>query len=67
MPDLMGQLDAHPTDDQDIVVGLPSGRQHSIVEIDYEIFSKVILSLLLILEGQFSVSVERMCTMLVAP
>ena len=41
------------------------GRQHSFVEIDHEIFSTVILSLLLIQEGQLSVSGERMCTMLV--
>ena len=41
------------------------GRQHSFVEIDREIFSMVILSLLLIQEGQLSVSGERMCTVLV--
>ena len=41
------------------------GRQHSFVEIDYEILSTVILSLLLIQEGQLSVSVKRMCTILV--
>ena len=40
------------------------GRQHSFVEIDHEIFSTVILSLP-IQEGQFSVSGERMCTILV--
>ena len=34
------------------------GRQHSFVEIDHEIFSKVILSLPLIQEGQLSVSGE---------
>ena len=33
--------------------------------IDHEIFSAVILSLLLIQEGQLSVSGERMCTILV--
>ena len=38
------------------------GRQHSFVEIDYEIFSTVILSLPLIQEGQLSVSGQRMCT-----
>ena len=32
---------------------------------DHEIFSMVILSLLLIQEGQLSVSDERMCTILV--
>ena len=41
------------------------GRQHSFMEIEYEIFSTVILSLLLIQEGQLSVSGERMCTILV--
>ena len=41
------------------------GQQHSSVEIDCEIFSKVILSLPLIQEGQLSVSGERMCTILV--
>ena len=41
------------------------GRQHSLVEIDHEIFSTVILSLPLIQEGQLSVSGERMCTILV--
>ena len=41
------------------------GRQHSFVEIDHEIFSKVILSLPLIQEGQLSVSGKRMCTVLV--
>ena len=41
------------------------GRQHSFVEIDHEIFSKVIFSLPLIQEGQLSVSGERMCTILV--
>ena len=40
-------------------------RQHSFVEIDHEIFSMVILSFLLIQEGQLSVSGERMCTILV--
>ena len=40
-------------------------RQHSLVEIDHEIFSTVILSLPLIQEGQLSVSGERMCTSLV--
>ena len=39
--------------------------QHSFVEIDHEMFSRVILSLPLIQEGQLSVSGERMCTILV--
>ena len=40
------------------------GRQHSFVEIAHEIFSTVILSLVLIQEGQLSVSGKRMCTIL---
>ena len=44
---------------------LRRGRQHYFVEIDYEIFYTVILSLPLIQEGQLSVSGERMCTILV--
>ena len=35
------------------------GRKHSFMEIDQEIFSMVILSLLLIQEGQLTVSGER--------
>ena len=41
------------------------GQQQSFVEIDREIFSAVILSLLLIQEGQLSVSGKKMCTILV--
>ena len=41
------------------------GQQHSLVEIDHEIFSTAILSLPLIQEGQLSVSGERLCTILV--
>ena len=44
----------------------PPDWQHSLVETDHEIFSTVILSLLLIQEGQVSVvSGEIMCTILV--
>ena len=43
----------------------PPGQQHSFVEIDYEIFSMVILSLMLIQERQLSVFGYRMCTLLV--
>ena len=46
-------------------VRTPPGRQHPFMEIDYEIFSAVILYLPLIQEGQLSVSGERMCTILV--
>ena len=41
------------------------GGQHSFMEIDREIFSKVILTLPLIQEGHLSVSGERICTILV--
>ena len=41
------------------------GWLHSFMEIDYEIFSTVILSLPLIQEGQLSVSGKRMSTILV--
>ena len=38
-------------------------QQHSLVEIVHELYSTVIFYLLLIQEGQFSVSGERMCIM----
>ena len=62
----MAQLDA-PSDYRPGSHGFNTrrGRQHSFVEIDHEIFSTVILSLLLIQEGQLSVSGERMCIGLV--
>ena len=63
----MAQLDA-PSDWRPGGRGFSPRRrrqQHSFVEIDHEIFSTVNLSLLLIQEGQFSVSGERMCTILV--
>ena len=41
------------------------GCQHCFLEIDHEIFSTVILSLLQIQEGQLLVSGEKMCTILV--
>ena len=61
----MAQLDARSTGDQEVAGSTPPGHQHSFLEIDYEIFSTVILSLPLIEEGQLSVSGERMCTVLV--
>ena len=66
MPPLVAQLDA-PSDWRpgDCGFNPRRGRQHSFVEIDREIFSKVILSLLLVQEGQLSVSGERICTILV--
>ena len=65
-PALVAHLDA-PSDWRPGGHGFnPSrGRQHFFVEIDHEIFSIVILSLLLIQEGQLSVSGKRMCTILV--
>ena len=55
-----------PTGDQEVAGSTPHrSRQHSFLEIDHEIFSMVILSLLLIQEGQLSVSGKRMCTILV--
>ena len=65
-PALVAQLDV-PSDWRPGGRGFnPSrGRQHSLVEIDHEIFSTFILSLQLIQEGQLSVSGERMCTILV--
>ena len=67
LQDSVGQLDVYLTGDQEVASRLDPrrGRQHSFVEIDREIFSTVILSLLLIQEGQLSVSGERMCTILV--
>ena len=53
------------TDDQELQVQSPPGRQHSFVETVHEIFSEVILSFLLIQEGQLSVSGKRMCITLV--
>ena len=60
----MAQLDA-PSDWRPGGHGYNPNREHSFVEIDHEIFSTVSLSLLLIQEGQLSVSGERMCTILV--
>ena len=55
-----------PTGDQEVAGSIPRrGRQHFFMETDHEIFSTVILSLLLIQEGQLSVSGERMCIILV--
>ena len=65
MPASVAQFDESPTSDQEVAGSAPSGRQHSFVEIDHELFSTVILSLSLIQEGQLSVSGERMCSTLV--
>ena len=60
MPASVAQLDA-PSDWRPGGRGFNPrrGRQHPFVEIDREIFSTVILSLLLIQEGQLSVSGEE--------
>ena len=65
-PASVAQLDA-PSDWRPGGLGFNSsrGRQYSFVEIDHEMFSTVIFSLLLIQEWQLSVSGERMCTILV--
>ena len=57
MPALMVQMYGH-------LLRVQPSRvwQHSFLEIDHEIFSMVILSLLLIQEGQLSVCDEKMCT-----
>ena len=54
----------HLTGDQEVADSTPAGLS-IFMEIDHEIFSAVIPSLLLIQEGQLSVSGERMCTILV--
>ena len=56
----LAQLDARPTGDQ-VVAGTTLAWWATF---DHEIFSMVILSLLLIQEAQLSVSGERMCTIL---
>ena len=61
----VAQLDARPIGDQEVAGSAPLGLQHSFLETDHEIFSTVILSLLLIQEGQLSVSGKRMRTILV--
>ena len=55
----MAHSDGCPICDQEVTGSVPAW---SSMEIDHEIFSMVILSLLLIQEGQLSVSGERMCT-----
>ena len=60
-PASVAQSYVRPTGDQE-VAGLVPTVSGNIREIDHEIFSMVILSLLLIQEGQLSVSGEKMCT-----
>ena len=61
----VAELDACLTVDQAVVGLTHSGRQHSFMEINHEIFSMVFLSLPLIKEGQLSVSGESIHTILV--
>ena len=56
IPGLVPRSDVYPT-------GIPMVRQHSFVEISYEIISTVILSLLLIHVGQLLVTGERISAM----
>ena len=58
----LGGSDALLTGDQEVA---GPGGQHPFMEIDHKIFSRVILFLQLIQEGQLSVYGERMCTILV--
>ena len=64
-PASVAHLEARHTGDQEIVGSTPPGQQHSFVKIDHEIFSMVVLSLLLSQEGHLLVSFERMYTILV--
>ena len=56
---LVARSDVHPTGDQEVVGSIPAWTGN-ILSVDHEIFSTVILSLLLIQEGQLSVSGKRM-------
>ena len=60
-------MDARQTGDQEVVDSTPAESATFFCEdfFDHEIFSMVIFSLLLIQEGQLSVSGKRMCTILV--
>ena len=61
---LGAQMDARQTGDQEVVDSTPATFFCEDF-FDHEIFSMVIFSLLLIQEGQLSVSGKRMCTILV--
>ena len=52
----VAQQDAHPTCDQDVAGLAFAGLPKFFREIDHEIFSMVIFCLLLIQEGQLSIS-----------
>ena len=59
MPSLVAQLDARSTGDQKVAVSTPTRSAIFSWRSDHEIFSKVILSLLMIQEGQLTVSGKR--------
>ena len=62
----MAQFDARPTGVQEVPGSTPAEVDNILSwRFDHEIFSTVILSFLLIQEGQLSISGERMCTILV--
>ena len=66
VPASVAQLDVCPTGDQKVADVDPCQVANILSwKFDHEIFSKGILSLPLIQEGLFSVSGERMCTILV--
>ena len=66
LPASVAQIDARPTGDQEVAGSTPAEVGNILSwRFDYEIFSTVILSLLLIQEGQLSVSGERMCIILI--
>ena len=48
MPASVAQVDACPTGDQEIAGSTTLGRQHSFIDINHEIISSVILSLLFV-------------------
>ena len=58
LPASLAQLDAHLTEEREVVGSIPAGSSTLF-------FSTVILSLPLIQDGQLLVSAERMCTILV--
>ena len=66
LPASAAQLDARPTGDQEVAGSTPAEVGNILSRrFDHEIFSMAILSLLLIQEGQLSVSGKRMCIILV--
>ena len=62
---LSGSVRSRPTGDQVTGATLAGSINIIFVEIDLELFSSVILSLLLFQDGQLSVAGKRMCTSIV--